>query len=169
MRAQAPACPGAPVASIGPDQCDEDGVSEAAAAGIGQAVCRELAGRGASVVAVDLQEPAETLALLDAADHTAVGIRADVSDPERTGHVGEEVRSRYGRCAILVKNAGIYPRYDIDDLDYATWRRVLAVNPDSQFLMVKALLPLMKDGGWGRIVRSFDQGGPEQKRERCRW
>ncbi|GAA3289269.1 SDR family NAD(P)-dependent oxidoreductase [Streptomyces cinereospinus] len=123
-----------------------------AAGGIGQAVCRRLADRGARVVAVDLEEPAETLRLLEAAGHGCIGLRADVSDPDQTRRVGEEVRNRHGRCDILVNNAGIYPRYDIDALDYATWRRVLAVNLDSQFLMVKAVLPLMKEGGWGRIV-----------------
>lgn len=123
-----------------------------AAAGIGQAVCRQLADRGAAVVAVDLAEPTLTLEQLAAAGHEGFGIRADVSDPDQTRHVGEKVRDRYGRCDILVNNAGIYPNYDIDQLDYATWRRVLAVNLDSQFLMVKAVLPLMKEDGWGRIV-----------------
>ncbi|WP_371631317.1 SDR family oxidoreductase [Streptomyces sp. NBC_00341] len=131
---------------------DRVAVVTGAAGGIGQAICRQLAARGAVIVAVDLNEPTETLRLLEAAGHQSIGIQADVSDLDQTLHVGEEVRDRLGRCDILVNNAGIYPRYDIDELDHATWRRVLAVNLDSQFLMVKAVLPLMKEGGWGRIV-----------------
>jgi 3-oxoacyl-[acyl-carrier protein] reductase len=123
-----------------------------AARGIGRATSIRLAERGAHVVAVDLDEPAETVALLKEAGHEATGLRADVSDPEQTAQLGREVRDRYGRCDILVNNAGVFPSIDIDDLDYATWRRVLAVNLDSQFLMVKAVLPLMKERGWGRIV-----------------
>lgn len=131
---------------------DRVAVVSGAARGIGQAICRQLADRGATIVAVDLDEPTETLGLLEEAGHKAIGVQADVSDPEQTQHVGEEVRSLHGRCDILVNNAGIYPFIDIDALDYSTWRHVLAVNLDSQFLMVKAVLPLMKEGSWGRIV-----------------
>jgi 3-oxoacyl-[acyl-carrier protein] reductase len=37
-------------------------------------------------------------------------------------------------------------------MDYAGWRRVMAVNLDSQFLMAKAVVPHMRDREWGRIV-----------------
>ncbi|GIF68510.1 hypothetical protein Ais01nite_65450 [Asanoa ishikariensis] len=120
--------------------------------GIGQAVALGLGERGATVVAVDLQHPQETIEHLTAAGRTAIGLTADVSDPEQTAAVGTEIERRLGRADILVNNAGIFPFRDIDELDYETWRRVLAVNLDSQFLMVKAVLPNMKPSGWGRIV-----------------
>ncbi|WP_329128916.1 SDR family oxidoreductase [Streptomyces sp. NBC_01476] len=120
--------------------------------GIGQAIAVDLGARGATVVAVDLNSPGETVALLADKGHTALGLTADVSNPEQTAAVGEEIAHRFGRADILVNNAGIFPFLDIDELDYDTWRRVLAVNLDSQFLMVKAVLPTMKKGGWGRIV-----------------
>lgn len=123
-----------------------------AARGIGQAICRQLADRGAQVVGVDLTEPTKTIEQLEAAGHKCRGLVADVSDPSATEHVGDIVREEFNRCDILVNNAGIYPFVDISDLDYDTWRKVQAVNLDSQFLMVKAILPLMKDAGWGRIV-----------------
>jgi 3-oxoacyl-[acyl-carrier protein] reductase len=120
--------------------------------GIGQAIAAELGARGATVVAVDLNSPDETVALLAGKGHPALGLIADVSSPEQTAAVGEEVADRFGRADILVNNAGIFPFRDIEELDYDTWRRVLAINLDSQFLMVKALLPTMKKGAWGRIV-----------------
>ncbi|MFI6761200.1 SDR family NAD(P)-dependent oxidoreductase [Micromonospora sp. NPDC050417] len=120
--------------------------------GIGQAIARHLGERGATVVAVDLDSPDETLALLEKSGGVAVGLTADVSDPGQTAGVGAEVARRFGRVDILVNNAGIFPFRDIDELDYDMWRRVIAVNLDSQFLMVKAVLPVMKEGGWGRIV-----------------
>ncbi|MGW3786664.1 SDR family NAD(P)-dependent oxidoreductase [Micromonospora chokoriensis] len=123
-----------------------------AARGIGQAIARHLGERGATVVAIDLADPVETVSLLTSGGRTAIGLTADVSDPEQTAAVGAEIIRRFGRVDILVNNAGIFPFRDIDDLDYATWRHVLAVNLDSQFLMVKAVLPAMKNGGWGRIV-----------------
>ncbi|TWS26444.1 SDR family oxidoreductase [Tsukamurella sputi] len=124
-----------------------------AARGIGQAVCRQLAERGVTIVAVDVTDPTETLDQLASAGHDdALGLVADVTDPERVQQIGDEVRERFGRCDILVNNVGIYPFVDIDDLTLETWRKVLSVNLDSQFLMTKTVLPLMKEAGWGRIV-----------------
>ena len=134
---------------------DRVAVVTGAARGIGQAICRRLAEGGADVVAVDLDEPVDTLAQLEPTGRKAIWVRADVSDQDETAHVGEEVRSRYGRCDILVNNAGIYPVADISELDYATWRKVLAVNLDSMFLMTQAVLPMMKEAGWG-AHRQYD-------------
>ncbi|MFJ4851741.1 MULTISPECIES: SDR family NAD(P)-dependent oxidoreductase [unclassified Streptomyces] len=120
--------------------------------GIGQAIALDLGTRGATVVAVDLDSPDETVALLAGKGHNALGLTADVSNPQETAAVGKEVADRLGRADILVNNAGIFPFRDIEDLDYDTWKRVIAVNLDSQFLMVKAVLQTMKKGGWGRIV-----------------
>lgn len=117
-----------------------------AAQGIGRAVCHRLAERGATVVAVDLEEPRETLDLLEGVGRPGNGLRADVADPDQARRVGEEVRGLHGRCDILVNNAGLYPFIEVDELSYETWRRVVAVNLDAQFLMVKAVLPLMPDG-----------------------
>ncbi|MFC3499471.1 SDR family NAD(P)-dependent oxidoreductase [Micromonospora krabiensis] len=120
--------------------------------GIGQAIARQLGERGATVVAVDLRAPEETVALVTENGGTAVGLTADVSSQEQTAAVGAEVARRFGRADILVNNAGIFPFQDIAELEYEAWRRVLAVNLDSQFFMVKALLSGMKERGWGRIV-----------------
>jgi NAD(P)-dependent dehydrogenase (short-subunit alcohol dehydrogenase family) len=57
-----------------------------AARGIGQAICRQLAARGATVVAVDLDEPSETLTLLAEAGHKATGICADIALAENLIH-----------------------------------------------------------------------------------
>jgi 3-oxoacyl-[acyl-carrier protein] reductase len=51
-----------------------------------------------------------------------------------------------------VNVAGINFSCAFDELDYATWQRVLRINLDSQFLMAKAFAPGMAERGWGRIV-----------------
>jgi NAD(P)-dependent dehydrogenase (short-subunit alcohol dehydrogenase family) len=71
--------------------------------------------------------------------------------------VANEVLARFTRCDILVNNAGIFPTCSFDDLKFEEWRRVISVNLDSQFLMSKAFVPSMKEGGWGRIV-NFTSG-----------
>ena len=62
------------------------------------------------------------------------------------------VVDRFGGCDILVHNAGIYPATLFEDMSFDEWRRVLSVNLDSVFHLVKAVLPRMKAQNWGRIV-----------------
>ena len=63
-----------------------------------------------------------------------------------------QVLSRFGRCDILVNCAGVADSKTWDELDFAEWRRILSINLDSQFLMCKAIVPLMKLHSYGRIV-----------------
>lgn len=135
-----------------PSHKDRVAVVTGAAQGFGQAICRGLAERGAQVVAIDITEPTETLALIEQAGQKATGLLVDVADPEQTQQVEHEVRGRYGRCDILINNVGVYPSIHTDDMTYDAWRKVLTINLDSQFLMTQAVLPLMKEAGWGRIV-----------------
>ncbi len=123
-----------------------------AARGFGQAISVGLARRGIDIVALDLERSDETIALVTAENARAVGVVADVSDPAAVALLHETLRSQFGRCDILVNNAGIYPNQPFADTDYALWQRVMRVNLDSAFLMVKAVVPLMIEGQWGRIV-----------------
>jgi NAD(P)-dependent dehydrogenase (short-subunit alcohol dehydrogenase family) len=123
-----------------------------ATGGFGRAFCLGLAERGADIVAVDITDASETVALVESLGRKAIAIRADITDQAAVAAVGERVRSEFGRCDILVNNAGIYPNRPFDDMDYDFWRQVQAVNLDSQFLMAKAVVDLMKSNGWGRIV-----------------
>ena len=64
----------------------------------------------------------------------------------------EQVHAACGPCSILVNVAGINFARPFAELDYEAWRRVLAVNLDSQFLVTRAFAPDMVAAGWGRIV-----------------
>jgi 3-oxoacyl-[acyl-carrier protein] reductase len=104
------------------------------------------------VVAVDIGDLSETERIVRSAQRDWLGLHADVAAPEDTRRVANAVQERFGHCDILVNNAGTFPLQSWDQVDYAAWRQVLSVNLDSQFLMCHALIPLMKLGGWGRIV-----------------
>ena len=123
-----------------------------ATGGFGRAFCLGLAERGADIVAVDIQDSAETIRLVTELGANAISLTADIADPEAVADIGARIRTEFGRCDILVNNAGIYPNRSFDDADFEFWRRVQSVNLDSQFLMSKAIVPLMKENGWGRIV-----------------
>jgi NAD(P)-dependent dehydrogenase (short-subunit alcohol dehydrogenase family) len=123
-----------------------------ATGGFGQAFAVGLAERGADIVAVDLQDSAETVARVESLGRRALALVADIADPAAVAEVGARIQSTFGRCDILLNNAGIYPNRPFDDMDFEFWRHVQAVNLDSQFLMAKAVVPLMKENEWGRII-----------------
>lgn len=123
-----------------------------AARGIGQTICRGLAERGADVAGIDIADLGETGELVRAAGGNWLGVSADASDTADVARACGDVMRRFGRCDIVVNNAGIYGYVAWDDVDWETWRRYHRVNLDSQFLMCKAFVPDMKVRGWGRIV-----------------
>ncbi|GAA3310817.1 hypothetical protein GCM10020295_78900 [Streptomyces cinereospinus] len=123
-----------------------------AAGGFGQAIALELARRGADIISVDLKEADDTVAQVTSLGRRALALKADVSDPEQVAALVQPMTTLSGRVDILVNNAGIFPFRDVFELDFAEWKRTQEINLDSQFLMAKAVMGGMRDGGWGRIV-----------------
>jgi NAD(P)-dependent dehydrogenase (short-subunit alcohol dehydrogenase family) len=123
-----------------------------AARGIGQTISQRLAQHGATVVGVDLSEMNETERLVRQSEREWLGIQADVASEDDVQRLAEAIDARFRRCDIVVNNAGIYPFRDWEEMDFATWRRIISVNLDSQYLTCRALVPLMKRNAWGRIV-----------------
>ncbi len=58
----------------------------------------------------------------------------------------------FGRCDILINNAGVFNLQLFEEMSFADWRRVLSINLDSAFLTCAAFVPGMRRRGWGRIV-----------------
>jgi NAD(P)-dependent dehydrogenase (short-subunit alcohol dehydrogenase family) len=128
-----------------------------AARGIGQAICRQFAKDGVNVTGVDLGDLGETGRMVTAAGGEWLAVNGDVSEPDAVYAISQAVRTHFGHCDILINCAGVWPAKAFEDLEYAEWKRILAVNLDSQFLMSKAFVPSMKDSNWGRIV-NFTSG-----------
>ena len=77
----------------------------------------------------------------------------DVTDEEGWTALAAEIEARHGRLDILVNNAGYGTFRSIADTTLAQWRSIIAVNLDSVFLAIKALLPLLaKSEAGGAIV-----------------
>lgn len=135
-----------------------------AAAGIGRAFATRLASEGAEIAAVDLNSCDETVAAIVDAGGKAKGYQCDVSKPDAVAKLGEQVLADFGRCDILVNNAGIFPSCRFEDLDFAEWQRMHAINLDSVFLVSKQFVPGMRERKWGRVVNlasnSFGQVAP---------
>ena len=122
------------------------------AKGIGRAFAQRLAAEGAAVAVVDLEAAADTMALLSGAGAEAASFEGDVTSEDDVARLSAEIAERFGRCDILINNVGIYPNEPFEAVDFAKWRRVMAINLDSMFLTAKAFAPGMVERGWGRIV-----------------
>jgi NAD(P)-dependent dehydrogenase (short-subunit alcohol dehydrogenase family) len=119
------------------------------ARGIGKAIAEGLSGEGAQVVAVDLDPPPD-------------GIRADVASEEDVVRMVDEVLTGHGRIDVLVNNAGLYASLAMrpfTEIPLEEWRRVMDVNVASMFLTCRAVVPVMRDHGGGKIV-NISSGTP---------
>lgn len=123
-----------------------------AAGGLGRAFAQRLAQDGAHVVLVDIKPCDDTAALVEAAGREAMSVICDITSEESVSYLAAEVEMRFGRCDILVNNAGIYPIQPFEQVTFADWRRVMALNLDAVFLVTKAFASGMKRRGWGRII-----------------
>jgi NAD(P)-dependent dehydrogenase (short-subunit alcohol dehydrogenase family) len=122
------------------------------ARGIGHACAVRLAEKGYDIAIADLTEPTETARAVRAAGVRALPIICDVAVPADVTRTMAAVEDEFGRCDVLVNNAGIYPLKTLDELDLDLWNRILAVNLTSAFLFCKAVVPGMTDRGFGRII-----------------
>jgi NAD(P)-dependent dehydrogenase (short-subunit alcohol dehydrogenase family) len=137
---------------MGKGHRDKVAVITGAASGIGQAFARRLAEDGAHIVIADVASAEGTVALVRQAGREALACACDVASPDAVAALAAEVERRFGRCDILVNCAGVFPNQPFEQISFADWRRVLAINLDGLFLVTAALVPGMKARGWGRIV-----------------
>ena len=123
-----------------------------AAQGIGEATARKLSERGAQVVGIDVQ--AERLRRVMDSIAESAAITLDVTDAAADQQTIAEIQERFGRIDILVNVAGgtLGATPGIDALTIEEWRRVMALNLDAPFYLSRAVAPLMKARGWGRII-----------------
>jgi 2-dehydro-3-deoxy-D-gluconate 5-dehydrogenase len=122
--------------------------------GIGLGMARGLAGAGASVVVSgrNAEKSRRAVAELTALGATAVAIEADVADEAAVAALVRGTVDRFGRLDILVNNAGMNIRKPVHELTLAEWRQVLDTNLTSAFLLSRAVYPIMKKNGGGKII-----------------
>jgi NAD(P)-dependent dehydrogenase (short-subunit alcohol dehydrogenase family) len=113
------------------------------ASGIGRATCLLLAQEGAKVAAIDVhadavQAVADTI---NGSGGQALALTCDISDPEQVKNAVARVASELGAPSALFNIAGVVKFCRSEDLDIATFSRVLNVNLIGAFLMSQATMP----------------------------
>lgn len=126
------------------------------ALGIGEATALLLAEEGAHVVAADVDgETARRTAdlIAEAGGPRALGAACDLTDPDDVAGLADRVGEEFGRCDVLVNNAGIrVPGAAVTDLPEEDLARVVDVNLAGMFRACKHLIPLVAESGGGAVV-----------------
>lgn len=120
------------------------------ARGIGQACARLLAAQGAHVLISDIDVAAGE-ALVAEIGPSASFIRHDASSESDWRHVMAHLREQHGRLDILLNNAGILMRGNIEEASLEDWHKIMRVNADSVFIGCREGIALMKESG-GSII-----------------
>jgi 3-oxoacyl-[acyl-carrier protein] reductase len=137
--------------------------------GIGAASAVALAHQGCRVAVHynrSEDEAQEVMEKITASGGDAMLVGGDVSDAGEVERMAREVEDRYGRLDVLVNNAGsLIERRSFSEMTEDLWDRVISVNLKSVFLCSKAVLPMMKRQGSGRIINmtsvaARNGGGP---------
>lgn len=133
------------------------------ASGLGLEVARQMAAAGAQLVLVDWDDSTLAAATAHIAGLGAEvkSLRGDVSEEGTATAAMDLARSAFGRLDILFNNAGIDPlrARSVIETDVADWDRVLDVNVKSAYLMSRAAIPFMREGGDGSIVNTASVAG----------
>lgn len=152
---------------------------------LGKEFCRTLAESGASVVVADINATgvnALTTTLIKAGYH-AMGVAADVTQPESVHALVDETLAVYGRLDILVNSAAMDPKFDppalaemakkgtvsgaFEDYPLDAWQAALDVNLTGMFLCCQAAVrPMLAQGKKGSIINicsTYGLAGPDQR------
>ena len=125
-----------------------------AAMGIGAACARAFAARGARVVIADFDVEAgeATAGALVEGGHTAVFVRTDVTSMADMEAMAATAVDRFGGIDVLVNNAAQAIGGVVDEIDEATWNRVMTTNLSSVWRGMRVCVPEMRRKKKGAVV-----------------
>ncbi len=126
-----------------------------AAQGIGAAYARRFAEEGAKVAICDVKDCTNVVNTIAQSGGEALSMEVDVSDESAVAGFVAQTVERFGRVDVMVPNAAIFATLDrrsFLDIGVEEWDRVMAVNVRGTFVCIKAVVPQMKEQGYGKIV-----------------
>lgn len=127
--------------------------------GIGRAYALRLAAEGAQVVVAELDEPAgeEVRERIVAAGGQAIAVRTDVAEEASVEKMAGVAKKSFGKVDVLVNNAAMFTSVPVrhgslEGLTLEHFERVLRVNVLGSWLCARAVIPDMRERGYGKIV-----------------
>ncbi|MCL4181052.1 MAG: SDR family oxidoreductase [Verrucomicrobia bacterium] len=137
------------------DLTDRTAIVTGGSKGLGFAIAAALASAGADIALVSRHlDEAEAAAdtLRRHFNRRAIGLAADVTQPNQVEAMVQSTLAAFGNINILVNSAGINIRGAISDLTYDEFQQVQRTNVDGTWLCCRAVIPHLKKAGHGRII-----------------
>lgn len=134
---------------------DKVAIITGSARGIGRACALRFVEEGAYVVVADLLDGTAVTEEIAAKGGKAIAVVTDVTSESSTQKLAQTSFEHFGRIDILVNNAGIFAtlgKKSFLEISGEEWDQVLAVNLKGMFQCCKAVVPLMKKQGKGKII-----------------
>lgn len=139
---------------------DQVAIITGGARGIGQGICEVFCKYGATVISWDVLEDGEiSAAAIRENGGKIVFQKVDITDRASIQSAIDSIMQEFGRIDILINNAGIIKDRSFMKMTAEEWTQVLEVNLTGTFNVTKAVLPHMRQAGYGRIVSASSING----------
>ena len=141
-----------------------------ASRGIGRETGRQLCAEGAQVLLVARSEPELRRAVEECGragarrDGRAALLVCDVSEPNAAERIVAEATERFAQVDVLVNNAGTAKWRELEEVPDEDWQAAWEVNVIACHRLMRAVVPAMRERGWGRIVNVSSSAGKRPSR-----
>jgi 3-oxoacyl-[acyl-carrier protein] reductase len=127
--------------------------------GIGKGICEVFCREGATVALWDVLDGTETVNEITQNGGKIFFQKVDVTDQNSVDNAIEEIIEKHGKIEILINNAGIIRDRSFLKMSEEEWDSVINVNLKSLYVVTRAVIPHMKENGYGRIVSASSING----------
>lgn len=133
--------------------------------GLGKRICHALAKAGARVAVVggeNIERARNVADEMRSYGNDSAAFSVDLQDPEKILRLVKNVADRFNGVDILINDAAFNKAIDFSDLDaldLEIWNRIMTINLTAPLLMCKAVAPIMRQRGGGRIVNISSVAG----------
>lgn len=130
------------------------------AQGIGEGICEVFCQAGATVALWDIRPSGqETAERIKASGGNIFFQSVDVTDRKAVDSAVQEIIDAHGKIDILINNAGVLRDRSFLKMEQEEWDTVINVNLNALFTTTQAVLPHMREAGYGRIISASSVNG----------
>ena len=127
--------------------------------GIGKGICEVFCREGATVALWDVLDGTETVNEIKQNGGKIFFQKVDVTDQNSVDNAIDEIVKQHGKIEILINNAGIIRDRSFLKMSDEEWDSVMNVNLKSLYVVTRAVIPHIKENGYGRIVSASSING----------
>ena len=123
------------------------------ARGIGKGICEVFCKAGATVALWDvLDEGTQTADQIEKDGGSIFFQKVDITNKSSVEEAVSKIISVHGKIDILINNAGVIRDRSFMKMSEEEWNTVININLTGMFIVTKAVFPIMKEAGYGRII-----------------